>query len=762
MAKRKRRKKKGKRLKRKIIRLGLLGIFSIAVLLTLFVFAVYHNIFGHIPDEDELKSIRHETATLIYSSDEQLIGKYFAENRTNVQWEQLPSHLTNALVSTEDARYFEHQGIDGRSLMRVLIKTIIMGDRSSGGGSTITQQLAKNLFGRKNHGILTMPVVKVKEAITAYRLEKIYTKQEILLLYLNTVPFGENTFGIEAAANRYFNKKTQEINIQESAVLIGILKANTYYNPRLHPDNAKERRNLVLELMNKHNYLTDEKTKSLKESPLELNYNNYKVQGPAPYFLYQVRKKASAIIDDYNRRNGTSLDLEKDGLKIRTTLMLSLQDYANKAVKEHLSSMQKHLNASMHGQKQGFISVKGDDKPARREIFTWEGIQVREITVSDSLWHYKKMLQAGMLIINPQNGNVLTWIGGNNFRFLPYDLVHAKRQAASAFKPILYATALEQGYSPCDYLDNEAHDFEEYPNWKPQNHDGESGGEVAMWYALANSMNLPTVDLYRRVGHQDLDYVCRKLGLSSQLPEGPASALGTMEVSLWELARAYSSFAAKGKIPQQNMILEIRNSDDEIIYKNSNTDKKQAMSESVAAKMNLMLLNATQSGTGRALYSRFGIRHQFAGKTGTSQNYSDARYVCYNNDMVIAVWVGASDPAIHFNNGSMGSGSRLALPVAGKTLQKAQQDPKLRGLFTAPVIPQDTSGMMNCQPAREKSAGREIWQKMVDLVSDDKKSVREKDSLSEHKTEAADSTQNQSGTKVGKFLKNLFGKKNNK
>jgi penicillin-binding protein 1A len=369
------------------------------------------------------------------------------------------------------------------------------------------------------------------------------------------------------------------------------------------------------------------------------------------------------------------------------------------------------------------------------------------------------MLQAGVLIVNPQNGDVLTWIGGNNFRFLPYDLIHAKRQAASAFKPILYATALEQGYSPCDYLDNEEHDFEEYPNWKPKNYDGESGGEVAMWYALAHSMNLPTVDLYRRVGHRDLDYVSRKLGFSSELAEGPASALGTMEVSLWELVRAYSSFAAKGKTPQQNMILEIRNSEDKIIYKSPTVNKKQAISESVSEQMNLMLLNATQTGTGRALYSRYGVRHEFAGKTGTSQNYSDARYVCYNSDMVIAIWVGASDPNIHFNNGSMGSGSRLALPIAGKTLQKAQKDAKLRGLFTAPVIPQDTSGMMDCQATREKSAGREIWQKMVDIVSADKKSVREKDSLQEHKTEASDSTQNKSGTKVGRFLKNIFGKK---
>lgn len=727
----------------------------------LFVIAVYHNAFGPVVDEGDLKAIRQESATLVYSADNKLIGKYFAENRTNIKWEELPEHLVNALVSTEDARYFEHEGIDRRSLLRVLVKTILMGDKSAGGGSTITQQLAKNLFGRNNHGFLTIPVAKVKEGIIAYRLEKLYTKREILLLYLNTVPFGENTYGIEAASNRYFNKTTAELNIQEAAVLVGLLKANTYYNPRLHPDNARKRRNIVLQLMAKHGYLTPEAAAQLSKSALELKYSNYTVEGPAPYFLQHVRREAEGIVDQINHSQGKSYDLEKDGLRITTTLNYDLQEITRQAIKEHLSLMQKRLDGEFNGKKKQYISVEENSTIKKREIFTWEGSGVRKMSFSDSLWHYKKMLHAGVVIQGPERGNILAWVGGNNFRYLPYDLVKAQRQAASAFKPILYATALEKGFEPCDYLVNEPHHFEDYPDWEPRNYDGSSGGEAALWYALAHSMNLPAVDLYRRVGYDDFDYMCRKMGFSNTLPKGPSAALGTMDVSLLELAAAYSAFANKGKMTKQYAIKEIRNSKDEVIYQKLQPTFQTPVSEQTALKMNAMLLEATSRGTGQSLYNQYGVQNKFAGKTGTSQNYKDARYICYNKKMVIAVWVGARDDDIHFQHGNYGSGSKLALPIAGRVLQQAQNYSSLQKmqLFEPPPLPDNTIGLFDCKPLRKKSVVRDALQKMIDVVKGDKEKLSENDDISsEQENQQADN--DKETTKAGRFLRKLFGKKN--
>lgn len=756
MVKRRKKRKKQSLIKR-VFKFGLIAFITGLFFITIFIFAVYHNIFGYVPDEQEIQAIQHETATLIYSSDNKLIGKFFTENRTSVKQDELPDHLVNALISTEDVRYFEHEGIDRRSLLRVLVKTIILGDRSSGGGSTITQQLAKNLYGRNNYGFMSLPVVKVKESIIAYRLEKIYNKDEILLLYLNTVPFGENTYGIEAAANRYFNKTTSELNIQESAVLIGMLKANTYYNPRIHPENALGRRNMVLQLMAKYHYISQSKAEKLKESPLALNYNNYNLQGPAPYFLKHVRKKAERILGELAVKTENQYNIETDGLKIITTLNSQIQQFTDVAIKKHLSGMQKHLNLQLKGKKEHYITHRSNDSLKKREIFTWEGIKIPTISYTDSLWHYKKMLQAGVIIINPQNGQVLSWIGGNHYRYLPYDLVTAKRQAASAFKPVLYATAIEKGYKPCDYVKNTFEEMAKYPDWNPENYDGSSGGEAALWYALANSMNLPAVDLYRRIGYADLDYITRKLGFSSELPDGPSAALGTMDVSLQELAFAYSAFANNGSIPGQALIKEIQNSDGKTIYQMPEPDFQSSISKETAQIINAMLLKATSSGTGQALYNRYDINYELAGKTGTSQDYRDARYVCYNDKLVIAVWVGTRDKDIHFSSGAYGSGSRLALPVAGRTLHQMQSDNTFRPWLQPPEMPADTSGMFDCKKLREESTGRNIWQKMVDIVSPDKiKELDEEENQQEKEDEGVDLSDDKEKSKVGKFLEKLF------
>ena len=749
---------KKRKIRRRLIKIAVLLIVTPAVFIGMFIMAVKAGWFGKLPSGDELHRIQNETATLVYSADNVLLGKYFDENRTTIKWEALPEHLVNALVATEDSRFFSHEGIDSRSYLRVFFKTILLGDESSGGGSTITQQLAKNLFGRKDYAILTLPVNKVKEAVVARRLEAFYTKREILLLYLNTVPFGENVYGIEAAANRYFNKSTSRLTPPESATLVGMLKANTYYNPRLHPENARERRDLVLALMQQQGYISEKEKVEHQNAPMQLDYSNYSLEGPAQYFLYQVKQRARVILDKLEKNSGESYDLEKDGLTVYTTLDAQLQRMVRASVKEHLRIMQNRLDAQLAGAKNKYVPDIKNDKVARREIFTWKGVKVREMSKQDSLWHYKKMLNAAALIVNPIDGSVKTWLGGNHFRYLPYDLVRARRPAASAFKPILYTAALKEGYNACSYLSNEQKVYKKFDGWEPENYDHESGGEVAMWYALANSMNIPTVDLYFKTGHEAVDYTYRELGFNGSLPDKPSVALGVKEVTLEELVRAYAAFANDGDLPEFRMIVRILDKNGQVLYEAPQADKNQVLEPRRAETITAMLSRAAREGTGASLYSRFGVSSELAAKTGTSQDYKDARFMCFNRNMVFGVWVGARDPEIHFNSGSSGSGATLALPVAGMTVAKMEQSRKMRNTYLNPLnLMVDTTRMMNCQPIREVKPVENFFDGVVkgikDLFNrDKKKNARELDKEKEEKSRKKES-------KVKRFFKKLFGKK---
>ena len=743
----KKRKKKRHSFKKVLFRIAGITFLLGAILLAAFISAVNAGWFGSLPDGKELQQIKNESATLVYSSDNQLLGKFFAENRTNIDYEQLPDHLINALIATEDARFFTHEGIDSKSYLRVFFKTILLGDRSSGGGSTITQQLAKNLFGRPDFGLLSMPVNKTKEALVAYRLEKLYTKKEILLLYFNTVPFGENVFGVEAAANRYFNSSTTNLTIAQSAVIVGILKANTYYNPRLHPDNALERRNLVLRLMHQQGYISDKQYETSRKAPLNLDYANFKSEGPANYFLQKVRKKAEQIVEELNKTKSAKYDIEKDGLKIYTTLDAQLQKAARKSAKEHLSDMQQRLDAELKGRKKSYVKAIRGDAKVKRELFGWEGPEVKSLTKSDSIWYYRKMLHAAVYAMEPSSGAVKVYVGGNHFRYLPYDLVDAKRAAASAFKPILYAAALSKNYKPCDYLSNKEKVYEEYQDWQPQNYDKSSGGFVAMWYALAHSMNLPTIDLYHKTGHLQLDYMYRKLGFSTPLPEKPAVALGSVDVSLKELVKAYSAFAADGIIAEPYIIEEIKDNSGNVIYQHPASASEKVLTTRVAELNTLILEKAARSGTGQALYTRFGLRSDWASKTGTSQNFSDARFMVYNPSLVTGVWVGAYDPAIHFRTGANGSGARLALPVAAKMLREIEQNRKLHQYQTSFSYDADTSGIMSCQGKIDSRSMKTILNAVIG------------DLKGEHKTDTIPGKEEKEKkeSKVKKFFKKLFG-----
>jgi penicillin-binding protein 1A len=747
---------------KRLLKIALIAIALIILFIGLFIGAVWIGIFGPLPTRAELTDITNEEASLVLSADGTIIGKFFAENRTNIKWKEVPEHLIEALIATEDKRFFEHEGIDGRSYLRVFFKSILMGDSRSGGGSTLTQQLIKNLYGRTDHHFLSLPVSKTKEAIIAYRMEEVLTKEEILLLYLNSVPFGEEVFGIEAASKRYFDKHAHELNIQESAVLVGVLKANTYYNPRLNPENALTRRNTVLTLMEREGFLSASESDSLKKRKLGLKYTNFRLESPAGYFVYQVKKRALDILEQEVNTNGEYYELEKDGLRIYTTMDIKLQQLANKAAHQQLSKMQPVLDRELSNRNarsswekiQQDAGNTGEDwnTNSRREILVAEGMVAREISKVDSLWHYHKMLNAAVLAADPNTGAVLAWTGGNNFRYLPYDMVLAKRQMASTIKPFIYAAALEEGYEVCDYFENEVREYREYDDWKPENYDGSETEKmkVSMWYALSQSLNLPTVDLYFKVGHEEIADLCRRFGLDAPYEKTPALSLGALDVSLYDLVKAYSAFANGGYLPDELvMINKITDAEGNILYESDETGKTRSASEAVTGQITGMLEMAINQGTGASIRNRFNVAADLAGKTGTAQDYSDAWFMVYTPDLVMGTWVGARSPQVHFNSGT-GSGSSLALPVSGNIISNMEQQPAMQSRYLT-YFQHNEATVLNpdCDAYREKGIGR-IFRRTTKNEKQD--SIRLEEQVVE------DTTTKKKG-KIRKFFDNIFKRK---
>lgn len=745
-------KQKNKRLFIKIIRNSITIFISLILLGALFFLLVYSGVFGPLPNKKELSSIRNEEASLVYSSDGKLIGKYFAENRTNISWEEVPDHLKNALIATEDKRFFSHKGYDTRSYLRVFLKSILLGDRSGGGGSTLTQQLAKNLYGRSDFGFLSIPVNKIREIILAARLEAVYSKEELLLLYLNSVPFGEDVYGVESASHRFFDKSAHELSVEESAVLIAMLKANTYFNPRLNPANSLQRRNLVLDLMKNEHYLSAKEADSLKKLPLTIHYDNLNSKAPAGYFVYQVKKKALDILEQIKYDSGIEYNLEKDGLKIVTTMNLQVQNMAMESVKKQLKQMQPLLDRELERQhfKRRWIKQfpESEQKSAARnvEVFGWDGMETKSMSPLDSLWHYHKMLNAAVLVTNPKDGSVIAWIGGNNFNSLPFDMVLSHRQIASAFKPVLYATAIEAGYSPCEYLENEEKTYPEYDDWAPENanHLSTPDSTVALWYALANSMNLPTVDLYFKVGRENLLRICRRLHFPSIPEDSPSIALGTLDLSLEEIVRTYGAFANQGQMNELVMINKISDARGNVLYRREYAESEEVFKPETSQTITAMLQTAINQGTGVKIREQYRIQADLAGKTGTAQNYSDAWFMAYTPDLVVGTWVGASTPDIHFNSAN-GSGSSLALPIVANVIRGIERNSELRRRYLTPfVIPNEIYASMDCEPYQQ-SGIKGFFQRL--FSSDDK---IENDTLN------ADSKEE--GT-VKSFFKKLFKRK---
>lgn len=686
----------------------LLLLASAFIAVFLLVILVQNGVFGKLPSKEELAALRNEEATLILSREGAVIGKVFAKDRTNVRFKDLPRPVVDALVSTEDQRFFEHSGVDAFSYVRVFFRTIVAGDQSGGGGSTISQQLVKNLYGRERHGLLTIPVNKIKEALVAQRLEQVYSKEDVITLYLNSVPFGENMYGIEAASERYFSTSAKKLKTEEAAVLVGMLKANTSYNPRLHPEASKRRRDQVLALMAGNGKLSPQVKDSLQALPLRISYRGLDALDAYGYFNAQVERQTRTILADLAKKKGTAYGIEKDGLRIFTTLDTALQQAALRAVRTQLAAMQPKLDRELQGRNARKAWEKALGKHANsawklneravRDLFTWEDAPPGMVGYRDSLWHYQRMLQAAFLMVDPTTGKVRAYSGGNDFRYLPFDQVESHRPIASTIKPVIYAAALRKGLEPCTYLNNEQKIYTDYDGWSPQNFDKDTiGGQVAMWYALAHSMNIPTVDLYFRTGVDTLREMFRVLGLPTGGVDNPALALGAADISLKEIVRAYAAFANGGLVRDPQLIEKITDAQGKVIWQGKPAAARRAMDQEVAASITALLRRAVDNGTGASMRSRFGVRAALAGKTGTSQDYGDAWFVAYTPGLVVGTWVGARDPEVHFAS-ALGTGAQLALPIIGGTLAEVERSATMRKAYLRPF--QTDSTDMDCSPRR--------------------------------------------------------------
>ncbi|MFN3402811.1 MAG: penicillin-binding protein 1A [Cytophagaceae bacterium] len=708
-----------------------IAAIAIALLFIIILFFVW--VFKNLPGEQELKSIKNAEASIVYSSDGVILGKYFIEDRTNIKYEQIPSHLIHALIATEDSRFYQHNGIDKIGWLRVLIKTLILQDESAGGGSTISQQLAKNLFKRREYMFLSVPVNKIREAIIATRIEDLFTKKEILTLYLNTVPFGENVFGIESGSQRYYSKPTEKLKIEEAAVLVGMLKANTYYSPRKFPDRARERRNLVLSLMAKNNFLSFEASDSLKNLPLKIDYNaSGHNEGLATYFREQLRMELIELLQSHKKPNGQNYNLYTDGLKIHVTINSRMQKHAEEAVNEHMSHLQKSFNDHWKGslwknkndvlkdaikrtEKYKTLKKKGLNEKQINETFnaqtsfntfSWEGERERKMSSLDSLKYYMSFLHTGFLVMDQHTGEIQAWVGGINHKYFKYDHVnyHAKRQVGSTFKPIVYAAALENGISPCEYFPNQLVSYTDYNNWTPKNSDNTYGGYYSMTGALTNSLNTVSAQIIMKTGLDNVIDFAEKLGIKASIDAVPSIALGSEDISLIEMVNAYATFANGGFSVEPKYLLKLEDKEGNVLFKMKKTkSSSRIMKEETAFFITEMLKNVTDNGTASRLRTIYGLQQEIAGKTGTTQSQADGWFIGYTPDLVAGCWVGADDRRIHFRSVQLGQGANMALPIFGKFLTKVNKDKKLSKFHPSafPEIPEELASDLNCDSYKE-------------------------------------------------------------
>ncbi len=720
-----------KSLTRAVLILFLMGIAGMAG----FYWSIHLGFFGPIPTQQELQNIQNQVASEVYSADSVLLGKYYLQERTDVNFDQLPTHLIQALLATEDVRFYEHSGVDRRSLFRVLFKSILLGDESSGGGSTITQQLAKNIFPRKRNKYLSTPINKLKEIIVARKLEAIYSKEEILTLYLNTVSFGENAFGIKTASERFFSVKPKQLNHQEAAVLVGLLKATNTYNPRLHPNKSIERRNLVINQMARYDYLTRKAADSLKSLPLELKYKQYNHnQGIATYFREHIRHALNEWCRKNEKPDGTSFNLYTDGLKIYTTINARMQRYAESALQTHMAELQatfnEHwgktkpwtknrrilLNARNKSERYKKLKASGladneidkiFQEPVNMKIFTWAGEEEKEMSPLDSIKHYLQFLQAGFMAMEPRTGNVLAWVGGINHKYFKFDHVNinTKRQVGSTFKPIVYATALQNGVEPCDFVRARRVTYKNFEDWSPGNANDNYEGSYSVKGALTHSVNTVSVKVLKKATINKTVALAKAMGIQSDIPKVPSIALGTPNISLYEMVSAFATFANRGAVSHPNFLLKITDKNGNILENfQSDSQGEQVMSTQTADMMVEMMRNVVNKGTAARLRTKYQLQNDIAGKTGTTQSHADGWFMGFTPRLVAGVWVGSDDPNIHFRSITYGQGAAMALPIWALFIKQLNSDQQLNHYTKAKFSTPDNivRTLMDCEDYRDR------------------------------------------------------------
>ena len=749
-------------------------IVVIAPFVLIAVMLLLVGLFAKIPSFEELEHPDNKLATQIISEDGQLLSTFHIENRTYVSYDELSEHLVHAAVATEDSRFYRHSGIDMKGLARVFVKTLLMHDSSQGGGSTITQQLAKTLYPRREvrsripgWSKVVMVWTKFKEWITAVKLERNYTKEEIMDMYLNSVFFGSGAYGVKAASETFFAKEPANLTVEEAATLIGMVNKPTRYNPALNPDLSLKRRNFVIGKMAKAGYITKAQRDSIQQIPIDLVYE---VQdhnaGLAPYFRDMIRRNMNAtkprrsdyqfpedytadslrwINDEFygwlnkNRRpDGTQYNLDKDGLKIYTTINSKMQKYAEEAVAEHLGNeLQKYFDQELKWkrnkpfdnsipqstvdvlmkqarkwsdryrlQKQEGVSeseiLEQFRKPVPMRVFAWneKGYIDTTMTPDDSIRYYKSILRASFMAVEPMTGHVKAYVGGPNYRYFKYDNVRqGKRQVGSTIKPFLYTLAMQEGLTPCDKVVNVPQSFiVQDTTWTPRSTDKDEwiGKTVTLKWGLTHSSNNISAYLMKQFGPQAMAQMMRKMGISSHLDEVYSLCVGPADLSLCEMVSAYNTFPSKGVYITPLFVTRIEDSEGNTLAEFTN-QKREAIGENTAYLMVNLMQGVINQGTGARLRSKYGLTGQIAGKTGTTNDNSDGWFIGYTPSITAGIWVGCEDRQAHFSSLALGSGSNMALPIWGIWMKKCLADGTL-GISEMDrfIAPADISFNLNC------------------------------------------------------------------
>jgi penicillin-binding protein 1A len=715
---------------------GIVIVFSIASL----------GGFGALPTFDEIENPKSNLATQVVTSDGELLGKFYHDNRTHVDYEQLSPHLVNALVATEDERYYSHSGVDFEALARAVVKL-----GSAGGGSTITQQLAKQLFSEKPKNILDRIRQKLKEWIISVKLERQYTKQEIIAMYFNQLDFIYNAVGVQSAAAIYFNTSADSLSLEQAAVIVGMAKNPSLYNPKRKPELMQTRRNVVYLQMVRNNMLTQEAYDTLKDRPIVLDFRRQRhFDGQAPYFREYLRKYMADWIKDNPKPDGSSYNLYTDGLKIFSTIDSRMQAYAEEAVNEHMSNLQRVFFKMEKGRKtapfhkvnekqienilkqamrrspryrtlikKGMSADSIDivfNTPRQMSVFDYQGDIDTLMTPMDSIRYYKHFYQSGMLSVEPQTGFIKAWVGGVDFGHFKYDhVIQGKRQAGSLFKPFVYATAIKQkGYSPCFEVPNvktciERGKFNLLKDWCPENSDHKYGGVYTLRYALANSVNSVTTYLMKQVGPEPVIRLLNEMGVKDEIDPQPSIALGTVDLSVYDMVGTYTTFANKGVYTEPIFITRIEDKNG-VVLEEFSPETNEVMSAQDAYVVLDLLKGVTISGTGARLRSAWGsyqndvvtgfpykFTNPIAGKTGTTQNNADGWFMGVVPNLITGIWGGCEDRSAHFGATYYGQGATISLPVWGIYMRKCYENPDLgisKSDFDKPIEP--LSIELNC------------------------------------------------------------------